>query len=194
MPDRQTRSQTKKIGLDFCQTKFFGLAQTAIFPPQVKTIVLASRRTNNSWNHCQLLALKHWWRHYLDDMKPTLICQNHWKITVIISLKIVINVDIYDIYVVSEQAAGWPRLLSAMIHRGNKYDVRWKQRKAIWKCFPFYQNYCLHQLLIREVWWEMAQFQNGSKSRSRVFLLRWLTFWAEKNRDGSKSFQSSWRF
>ena len=25
---------------------------------------------------------------------------------------------------------------------------------------------------------EMAQFQNGSKSRSRVFLLRWLTFWA----------------
>ena len=34
---------------------------------------------------------------------------------------------------------------------------------------------------------EMAQFQNGSKSRSRVFLLRWLTFWAEKNRDGSKS-------
>ena len=33
---------------------------------------------------------------------------------------------------------------------------------------------------------EMAQFQNGSKSRSRVLKLRWLTFWAEKNWDGSK--------
>ena len=70
----------------------------------------------------------------------------HVRITVIISLKIVIDVDIYDIYVVSQQAAGWLKLFSAMIHRGKKYDVcyktinfqwarqtiGWKQRKAIW--------------------------------------------------------------
>ena len=34
---------------------------------------------------------------------------------------------------------------------------------------------------------EVAHFPNGSKSQSRVFLLRWLTFSAEKNRDSSKS-------
>ena len=35
MSDRQTRCQTRKIGLVFCQTKFFGLVQTAICPPQI---------------------------------------------------------------------------------------------------------------------------------------------------------------
>ena len=34
---------------------------------------------------------------------------------------------------------------------------------------------------------EVAHFRNGSNSQSRVFLLRWLTFSAGKNRDGSKS-------
>ena len=44
LPDHQTKCQTarpdarpKKIGLVFCQTKFFGLGQTAICPPLLAT-------------------------------------------------------------------------------------------------------------------------------------------------------------
>ena len=36
-PNARPNARPKKIGLDFCQTKFFGLAQTAICPPQLVT-------------------------------------------------------------------------------------------------------------------------------------------------------------